>query len=124
MRRALLLLLLTAASAAANTPAIRLQVYPKIGTSPQDVHFKVFVERNPANRKMILAIDGPSYYRSAEFQLDGEGAPRVFDLWRQQLPCGEYTVVAVVLRNDNSRSQVTDAFRLLGFGCATPADEP
>ncbi len=125
MRRAatLLLLLLAAGSAAADTPPIRLQLSPKIGQAPQDVHVKVFVERSPANRWLTLAVDGPNYSRTTTWQLDGEASTRVFDVWRQGLPCGDYTVVAEVKRNDGSTSQVRDTFRLLGFACVSP-DEP
>jgi hypothetical protein len=99
---------------------VKITVTPRVGTSPQDVHLKVIVERAPANRKLILDVDGPNYGRKTFWDLEGEQAQRVFDVWRQSLPCGNYTVTATVLRNDNTQAVARDTFRLVGFGCSDP----
>jgi hypothetical protein len=64
----------------------------------------VIVERNPNNRQMVLlwgspeiGLEGSSYY-----QLEGEGAQRVFFRQIRFRTIGEYQVKAVVVKNDET----------------------
>lgn len=119
----LLVLALSVTNGQAESP-IRVQVQPKIAQAPSDVHVRIWVERQPANRELVLLIDGPNYSRTSSYQLDGEAAPRVWDVWRQQLPCGAYQVVAQVRRNDGSSNLARDTLRIVGFDCPTFEPDP
>jgi hypothetical protein len=52
--------------------------------------------------------------------VDGEDAPRVYDSWWRDLPCGDYDVRAVLVRIKNSRSvekHAIESFRVTGINC-------
>jgi hypothetical protein len=121
--RVLFLLALTVAKATAAEPPIRISLQPKIAQAPSNVHVKVVIERAPENRWLTLVIDGPDYYRSVTFQVDGEAGPRVYDYWREKLPCGTYSVVAILSRSDGKTPQARENFRLAGFPCVEPDPE-
>jgi len=40
--------------------------------------------------------DGVEFYRSSEIQIDGEQAPKTFELFLRDVPGGEYEVYAVL----------------------------
>jgi hypothetical protein len=117
---ALLLALAWATSAAADEPPIRLQVNAKIAQSPATIHGKVIIERNPDNRLLVLMLDSENYSTRSDYQLEGEGAARVYDRWWKDLPCGSYEARAVLVRIENGRQvekHATEHFQILGVFC-------
>lgn len=122
MRRRILLLALLALANGAP-PAIRIKVQPVIAQAPSEVHATVFVTRHPDNRNLDLTISGENYEMRSVKQLDGDGAPAVFEFWYHQVPCGNYLATARVQRSSGWAKQTEQKFRLLGFGCDDPTGE-
>lgn len=116
----LLLALFLASSAAADEPPIRIRVNTKIAQAPATVNAKVIIGESVDNRLLVILLDGENYGLRSDRQLDGERAPRVFDTWWKDLPCGHYEVRAVLVRVENGRQvekHATERFRVLGFNC-------
>jgi hypothetical protein len=88
----------TAPSTATTRIADRLllTLSPPVTTAGRNVRTIVRVDRNTANRRLRVEVDGPLYGASTERQLDGEQAERTFEMLWQSLPAGEYTVIVVV----------------------------
>ena len=94
--------------------AITIAVRPRVTTIGSTAQLTVVVPRNEANRTLIWEVDGPSFYRSSEFQLDGASAPRSYVFWVHDLPSGDFEVRATVKRNDDSTSVDRSDLRVLG----------
>ena len=94
--------------------AISITVRPAVATYRGSAQLKVLVARDDKNRSLVWEVDGPSYYRSSELQLNGAASPRSFVFMMRELPAGEFEVRATVKRND--RTAVTDrsSIRVVG----------
>ena len=79
-------------SADAPTEELAVRVTPSIVLAAQDVKAVVIVPRHPENRRLVLTVEGPSYFASTERQLDGDAAARTHEFAFRQLPEGEYRV--------------------------------
>lgn len=117
---ALLLALLLGNVVAADEPPIRVRV--KIAQAPATVNGKVILERHPNNRLLVVLLESESCSLRSDRQLDGEDAPRVFDMWWKDLPCGHYAVRAFIVRTDGEK-HATDGFRIIGIHCEDPGME-
>ena len=93
------------AYAGADSP-ISITVRPSVANYHGNAQLKVLVARDEKNRELVWEVDGPGYYRSSSFELDGASAPRSYTFFFRNLPAGELEVRATVKRND--RSQATD----------------
>lgn len=86
--------------------AISITVRPAVATYRGSALLKVLVARDDKNRSLVWEVDGPSYYRSSELQLNGAASPRSFVFMMRELPAGQFEVRATVKRND--RTSATD----------------
>src|SRR5262249_15398251 len=73
---------------------LTLTVTPAQSFAPARVRIRARIEPSAVNRVLTVVADGSEFYRSSEFQLDGEAAPKTFDLFFADLPGGEYDVYA------------------------------
>ena len=73
---------------------LTLTVTPVQSFAPARVRIRARIEPSAVNRVLTLVADGSEFYRSSEFQLDGEDAPKTFELFLADLPGGEYDVYA------------------------------
>ena len=94
--------------------AVTIAVSPRVTNMGGTAQLKVLVSRNEANRTLLWEIDGPSFYRSSEIQLDGAAAPRSYFFRVRDLPTGEFEVRATVKRNDQSTSVAESDLRVIG----------
>ncbi len=77
-------------------PTIRVEVYPRftllvVGHGTASVRIKVTVPRNPQNRVVCVAVDGP-VYRSSCWEHDGSERYRQEFLY-PELPAGDYVAL-------------------------------
>jgi hypothetical protein len=86
--------------------AISITVRPAVATYRGSAQLKVLVARDDKNRSLVWEVDGPSYYRSSELQLNGAASPRSFVFMMRELPAGQFEIRATVKRND--RTSFTD----------------
>jgi len=118
MKRLLLLAIWTgivagSMHASADEP-ISITVRPSVANYRGSAQLKVLVARDEKNRQLVWEVDGPGYYRSSSFELNGASAPRSYTFIIRNLPAGELEVRATVKRND--RSQSTDRRGLIVVG--------
>ena len=75
---------------------LTIAVSPAFAFAPATVRVRARIEPNADNRRLTIVADGVALYRSSEIQIDGEQAPRTFELSFRDLPGGEYQVSAVL----------------------------
>src|SRR5258708_4237005 len=75
---------------------LTLAVSPAFAFAPATVRVRAQIEPSADNRRLTIVADGIELYRSSEIQIDGDKAPRLFELWFQEMPGGEYEVSAIL----------------------------
>lgn len=94
--------------------AISITVRPAVATYRGNAQLKVLVARDDKNRSLVWEVDGPSYYRSSEVQLNGAASPRSFVFMMRELPAGEFEIRATVKRNDRTSSTDRGSITVIG----------
>jgi hypothetical protein len=80
------------------TEKLSLRVTPNVSNAPSNVIVKATIARDPDNRWLHIEADSGTFLRSSGIQLDGDKAPVVTEIRLNNLPGGDYAIVAV-LRN-------------------------
>jgi hypothetical protein len=91
--------LITASGTTSATEKLSLRVTPNVSSAPSTVIVKATVAKNSDNRWLHIEADSGAFYRSSAIQLDGDNAPLVTEIRLNNLPGGEYTVMAVLRNN-------------------------
>jgi hypothetical protein len=91
--------LLLASGSTGADEKLMLRVTPNVSSAPSTVVVKATVARNADNRWLRIEADSGAFYRSSDVQLDGDKAPTVTEIRLNNLPGGEYTVIAVLRNN-------------------------
>ena len=76
---------------------VTLKVTPEKSFAPASVVIRARIEPSAGNRALAIIADGENFYRSSEIPLEGEQAPKTFELSLKDLPGGEYGIYAVLL---------------------------
>ena len=97
------MLMLSGSSGASEK--LMLRVTPNVSSAPSTVVVKATVAKNADNRWLRIEAESGAFYRSSEMQLDGDHAPLITEIRLNNLPGGEYTVMAV-LRNNTGEETV------------------
>ena len=66
-----------------------------------------------SDRVMHVTLDGPSFYRSSTWALEGATAPLMHEVRWRDVPQGDYQVTATI-GNARIRAQAAHSLRLLG----------
>ena len=61
-----------------------------------DLRVVVRVTPDAGNRRLQLSIDAPTFYASTERQIDGLEGARAHTFSVQQLPAGDYQIIATL----------------------------
>lgn len=110
------LLLGVAALSADDHPAPRLILSPKVALVG-GVRIEAHVPRHKDHRLLRLEVDGPSFFRSSQEQLEGEQARVTFPpLTIPSLPDGRYSVTLAVFHNDGKVDVIAQMI-CRGQGC-------
>ena len=96
MRRVLAVcgLILTAALPLDGLEPLTIVVSPAVSFAPATVRIRARIEPNADNRRLTIVADGLAFYRSSDVPIDGEQAPKTFELSLRDMPGGEYEVYA------------------------------
>ena len=86
----------TAALPVAGREPLTIAVSPAFAFAPATVRVRARIEPDADNRRLTIVADGVALYRSSEIQIDGEQAPKTFELSFRDLPGGEYEVYAIL----------------------------
>jgi len=89
--------------------ALVLSVTPQISFAPATLRVKVQVPPEPANRLLVVTLDGEDYFRSTDIQLDGADAPKTSWWDIPHVPQGDYDLSARVY--DSSAHLVSSTHR-------------
>ena len=96
------------------TPALELRIATRFAIAPASVQSLIRVSPHPDNRLLRVRIEGESYARSSDTQLDGEEAGQhYFFTWRS-LPPGTYSIIAMVYGQHGVRGQRLGNLEVLG----------
>jgi hypothetical protein len=95
--------LLIASGSGDASEKLMLRVTPNVSSAPSTVVVKATVARNADNRWLRIEAESGAFYRSSEVQLEGDKAPLITEIRLNNLPGGEYTVMAVL--RDSSGGQ-------------------
>lgn len=111
----------TASAATADEPETRngrliqsVTISPVVAFAGADMRIIVRVLPEAGNRRLQLSVDAPTFYASTERQLDGVDGARAHTFSLQELPAGDYQIVAVLEGNDGVRSRITRSFKVMG----------
>jgi hypothetical protein len=70
---------------------------PHYAFAPATLRLSVRIQPVDTDRRVIVILDGPTFYRSSEWEIEGAGAPKVFPSWLVEgLPVGDYAITASV----------------------------
>lgn len=111
---------LTLAGATGETAApdkLSLRVTPNVSSAPSNLIVKATVARHPDNRWLQIEADSGTFFRSSAIELDGDKAPTTTEIRLNNLPGGNYTVVAVLKNNHGEETVVRQTVIVLSqFG--------
>lgn len=107
---------------------LAVRMSPTIVLERQDVRAFVTVPRQPGNRRLLVTLEGPSYFTSTERQLNGDAAARMHEFAFRQLPEGQYSVRVLVVRARGADSGAETTFTVRGarppLDVAGPRQQP
>ena len=113
------LMVLTVLPVSGGQP-LALSVTPFQSFAPATVRVTARIEPSAANRALTIVADGSEFYRSSEFQLDGDQAPKTFEVFFPNLPGGEYEVYAYLTDSlGQRRAIVRKPARVMSMGDGT-----
>jgi len=81
---------------------------------PAYIRLRVRVEPDPQNRALAMGIVGDSFETSSLEQLEGDRARITRWVDYKDVPAGDYTAVAQLLRVDGTTETVRDSFQVIG----------
>jgi hypothetical protein len=99
---------------AAQDGGVSVQASPTVTAEPGVVRLLIRLDRDEANRALVVEVDSPDLFRSSVISLDGASAPAVHSLHFRSLPAGEYDVTVRVYRDDRSASTARSSFVVAG----------
>jgi hypothetical protein len=106
-----------AAVAQAAKPAdeVTLRLTARFVSAPAYVRSLIRVVPNAENRVMRVAIDSDGYFRSSEFQLEGDKAPVSHWIDFKDVPAGHYQLTVEVIGSTGTRVTRHADFQVLGL---------
>lgn len=102
--------------AASAEDRLGLKVSRTVVRTNESVVVTAVVPPDQENRVIGIQADNGEFLRSTEIEIDGERAPRVFELPLRNLPSGEYHVIAVLVDRQGHRTTVRRTFTVLDMG--------
>jgi hypothetical protein len=109
--------LVAAAGEPLATEKLALSVTPNVSNAPTNLIVRAHVAKDRDNRWLLIEADSGSFFRSSEIELDGDHAPILTEFRLNNLPSGEYTVVAVLRDSAGEETRVRRTVLVLGrFG--------
>jgi hypothetical protein len=95
-----------------------MSVTPAQGFAPSPLRVRVRIEPSVENHSLTITADSGGFFRSSEIPLEGDRAPRTFELEFRSVPEGDYDIISVV-RDSTGRPRSiarTSARRLSASG--------
>ena len=99
-------LTVTVATAVDAGECLTMRVSPRQALAPVNLRVSVRIEPNADNRVLVIVADSPEFYRSSSIQLEGDQAPRTFNIQYPNVPSGQYEITSVLV-NSLGRERAT-----------------
>jgi hypothetical protein len=109
------LIWLLSATPVAAPPPVTLTVYPQVAHAPATFRVSIRIEKHPDNRELWLLWEGPRSGRTGLESID-ERDPAQY-VWTDRLadlPAGEYTAQAFLIRTNSVHQSAAIPFTVLG----------
>lgn len=91
-----------------TAPPIQLLVYPSVALAPATIRIQVRMQPVATDRLVRVVADAEAFYRSSEWEIEGDRAPRLTPRWAiVDVPAGEYTIVATIGSRTQMRARDT-----------------
>jgi hypothetical protein len=109
------LLLLTTVSPFGAVERLKLRVTPSVAFAPATLVVRTTIEPDAQNRAMEIVAESSDFYRSSEFDLEGDRSPRTTTLELRGLPAGTYEVSATLMGPGSAvRARTTQEVDVMG----------
>jgi hypothetical protein len=93
--------------------ALSVVASPSLSPAPALIRLLVRVERDSANRSLLIEMNSPALFRSSLITLEGKSAQAVYFLEFDSLPAGDYTVTVALNRDNGQTTIAEDTFRVV-----------
>jgi hypothetical protein len=93
--------------------ALSLEASPPLSPEPGLIRLLVRVERDSANRNLIVEVNSQALFRSSLITLEGDSARVAHWLEFDSLPAGAYSVTAILYRSDGETITAADSFTVV-----------
>ena len=90
-------LLLAGVSPVVAVQRLTLKVTPSVAFAPATLVVRTTIEPDALNRAVEIIAESSDFYRSSEFEVDGDHSPRTTMLEFHGLPPGTYEVSATLM---------------------------
>jgi len=90
-------LLLIVVSPVGAVQRLTLKVTPSVTFAPATLVVRTTIEPDAQNRAVEIVAESSDFYRSSEFELEGDRSPRTATLEFHGLPPGTYEVSATLM---------------------------
>jgi hypothetical protein len=108
-------LLLTVVSPVVAVQPLTLKVTPSVAFAPATLVVRTTIEPDALNRAVEIIADSSDFYRSSEFELEGDRSPRTTMLEFHGLPPGTYEVSATLMGPGSTvRAMTTQQVDVMG----------
>jgi hypothetical protein len=92
---------------------VTIKIRPVVLFAGGEVKTTVRTPRDARNRALRIVVEGPDYFASSDVQLDGVDAAINHQFTWKDLPGGPYRVDAILLRENDEKSTVTNCFAVI-----------
>ena len=89
-----------ATTADQSVARLRLRVWPAFAMAPADVRIDATVDPREENRALRITVDSGEFFRASTIALDGEKAPKYYNVQYRALPEGDFTVQLELIGQD------------------------
>ncbi len=86
---------------------ISVRLLPGTLLENQDLKALVRVEKEPENRRLVVALDGPAFYSSTQRPLHGSSAASMHEFYFRALPAGSY-LLSISVEDVSGAVRVTE----------------
>jgi hypothetical protein len=109
----MVLVLACQSTGAVADEVLSVQASPALSRAPGVVRLLVRVERDPANRSLVVELNSLALFRSSLITMEGASAQAAYWLEFESLPSGLYEATVTLHRDDGGTTTAEDTFTVV-----------